>query len=107
MNQVTMTNSIPEEFREIATILQLDAQLLGDYSVKAVNGRQLQESLGCSSRKHTTWAMEQVEKCGLKEGVDFELITVRISVPSKNSSNQGDEDENTGRKRPEGHCDRH
>ena len=88
MNQITMASNMPEEFREIAAILQLDAQLLGDYSVKAVGGRRLQEGLGGSSRRHTTWAMEQIEKCGLVEGQDFEIITVRISVPSKSSSNR-------------------
>lgn len=75
MNQITTTNNtLPEEFREIAGILQLDAQLLGDYSVKAVNGRQLQEGLGSTSN-HTKWGGDQIRRCNLRQGKDFEVIS--------------------------------
>ena len=75
MNKITTTNNtLPEEFQEIATILQLDAQLLGDYSVKAVNGRQLQEGLGSTSN-HTKWGGDQVRRCNLRQGKDFEVIS--------------------------------
>ena len=65
---------LPTEFSTIASILQLDAQLLGDYSVRAVNGRQLQEALG-NSQKHTDWAKYQISKLHLKQGVDYEILS--------------------------------
>lgn len=66
--------TIPHEFTEIAQVLQLDAQLLGDYSVKAVNGRNLQEALGSTSN-HTKWGGDQVRRCNLKQNKDFEVIS--------------------------------
>lgn len=85
MNHISTTNNtLPEEFQEIATILQLDAQLLGDYSVKAVNGRNLQSALG-NSRKHTDWAQQQVSSLSLEQGKDYEILS-DLSFPSKGSS---------------------
>lgn len=84
MSQEIAVNTMPEEFREIATILQLDAQLLGDYSVKAVNGRQLQEGLG-NVKKHTDWAQQQVSALSLVQGKDYEILS-DLSFPSEGSS---------------------
>lgn len=71
--------TIPQEFAEITQVLQLDAQLLGDYSVKAVNGRHLQEALGLKS-PHTKWANEQVARHSLKAGIDFEIIYEKVKL---------------------------
>lgn len=80
MNQVsTMNNTIPEEFQEIATILQLDAQLLGDYSVKAVNGRNLQNVLG-STKDHTNWAKFHIGNEEFVHGKDFEWVYATSGV---------------------------
>ena len=87
MNQITTANSMPEEFREIAMILQLDAQLLGDYSVKAVNGRNLQSGLG-NVRKHTTWAQQQIAALSLVQGKDYEILS-DLSFPPKGSCEIG------------------
>ena len=85
MNQITTVNTLPEEFREIATILQLDAQLLGDYSVKAVNGRNLQSALG-NVKNHTAWASQQVSSLALEQGKDYEILS-NLSFPSGESAN--------------------
>jgi phage anti-repressor protein len=72
--ELIVSANLPEEFQEIATILQLDAQLLGDYSVKAVNGRQLQQALG-STKDHTTWAKFHIGNEEFKQGVDYEWVS--------------------------------
>jgi phage anti-repressor protein len=84
MNELAIQN-IPEEFREIASVLQLDAQLLGDYSVKAVNGRQLQEALG-STKAHTNWAKYQITRLKLEQGIDYGILS-NLSTPSLASTN--------------------
>lgn len=73
-------NELPEEFATIATVLRLDAQLLGDYSIKAVNGRQLQEALG-STKAHTNWAKYQITRLKLEQGIDYEILS-NLSTPS-------------------------
>lgn len=73
MNELII-NQLPEEFASIARILQLDAQLLGDYSIKAVNGRQLQEALS-STKDHTNWAKYQIVRLGLTQGEDYEILS--------------------------------
>lgn len=73
MNEL-ISNELPEEFANIASVLQLDAQLLGDYSIKAVNGRQLQEALG-STKDHTSWAKYQITKLKFEQGVDYEIMS--------------------------------
>lgn len=78
--EIEVINELPEEFATIASVLQLDAQLLGDYSIKAVNGRQLQEALG-NVKKHTVWASQQVSHLSLVQGVDYEILS-SLSVPS-------------------------
>lgn len=74
MNEL-ISNELPEEFASIANVLQLDAQLLGDYSIKAVNGRQLQEALS-STKDHTTWAKKQIIRLGLVQGEDYEILSI-------------------------------
>jgi phage anti-repressor protein len=76
--------SIPEEFAAIASILQLDAQLLGDHSIRAVNGRQLQEALG-NVKNHTAWAQQQVSSLSLEHGKDYEILS-NLSFPSEASA---------------------
>lgn len=76
--------TLPAEFKGIANILQLDAQLLGDYSVKAVNGRQLQEGLEIV-KKHTDWAKAQVDRLGLIEGQDYEIILLPLEGKQKDA----------------------
>ena len=83
MNELAL-NNLPEEFLEIAKVLQLDAQLLGDYSVKAVNGRHLQAALG-NIKKHTDWAPQQISSLSLVQGKDFEILS-DLSFPSEGSS---------------------
>jgi len=80
-----MINNLPEEFAEIADILQLKEQMIGDYSVKAVDGRSLQSVLD-STKDHTTWAKVQVKRLGLVEKVDFEIVTTE-GEPVKNPKN--------------------
>lgn len=72
-----LATTIPQEFAEIAQVLQLDAQLLGDYSVKAVNGRELHQALGVG-RKFSTWIQYQCERCILIEDEDFERAVPTI-----------------------------
>lgn len=79
-----LSMTIPQEFAEIASVLQLDAQLLGDYSVEAVNGRHLQSVLG-STKDHTNWAKKQIERLRLRQGVDYEILS-NLSSPSGASS---------------------
>jgi phage anti-repressor protein len=73
MNNLVL--GLPVEFTGIANVLQLDAQLLGDYSVKAVNGRHLQEVLE-TTKDHTDWAKYQIERLNLVEGIDFEKLNL-------------------------------
>lgn len=80
MSKELIINELPEEFATIASVLQLDAQLLGDYSIKAVNGRQLQEALG-STKDHTNWAKYQITRLKLEQGVDYEILST-LSTPT-------------------------
>jgi len=80
MTALIISASLPDEFHAVASVLQLDAQLLGDYSVKAVNGRQLQESLG-NVKKHTSWATQQISTLSLVQGKDYEILS-DLPVPS-------------------------
>lgn len=84
MNEIAKID-MPAEFYEIASILQIDAQLMGDYSVKAVNGRQLQEALG-NTKKHTAWAAQQVASLQLVHKIDFEILS-DLRVPHGELSN--------------------
>lgn len=81
--EIQLINDLPEEFTSIAKVLQLDAQLLGDYSIKAVNGRQLQEVLG-STKDHTNWAKNQITRLKLEQGVDYEILSI-LGSPSEAS----------------------
>lgn len=84
---------LPEEFAEIASVLQLDAQLLGDYSVKAINGRNLQRVLN-STKDHTTWAKTQIQRLSLEHGIDYEILS-NLRSPSEGSTNSRHQVETT------------
>ena len=73
MNQITTVNTLPEEFREIATILQLDAQLSGDYSTKAVDARSLHKALSVG-KDFSNWIKYQIERCMLAEDEDYCVV---------------------------------
>jgi len=84
MFELATVADLPSEFAAVARVLQLGAQLLGDYSTKAVNGRQLQEALE-STKDHTNWARYQIKRLNLKEGRDFEILC-NLSSPNLASS---------------------
>lgn len=54
----------------IEEVLQIKEQMLGDYSVQAVDSRQLQEALG-SKRKHRNWCLDVIDKCRLVDSKDY------------------------------------
>lgn len=65
---------LPSEFKDIASVLQVDAQILGDYSIKAIDARHLQDVLG-STKDHNTWIKAQIRRCMLEQNIDYEVLT--------------------------------
>jgi phage anti-repressor protein len=69
--------SIPPEFASIASVLQLDTQLIGDYGVKVINSRDLHQVLGIG-RKFSSWMLYQCKRSNLVEDEDYERAVPTI-----------------------------
>lgn len=65
---------MPEEFESLHSVLQIDSQILGDYSVKAINARDLYGALGIN-QDYSNWVKYQVKRNKLQENVDFDRIS--------------------------------
>lgn len=66
------------EFSAIAEILQIKEQLIGDYTVQAVDGRQLQKALG-SNRDFSSWIKSKILDCDLTQSIDYTSSLLPIS----------------------------
>lgn len=79
-NRELIEKTESSEFSAIAEILQIKQHLIGDFTVQAVDGRQLQIALG-SGRDFSSWIKSKILDCDLDKGRDF-VFTINGENPS-------------------------
>jgi len=66
------------EFSAIAEILQIKEQLIGDYTVQAVDARSLKRALD-SKEKFSRWIISKIDACNLSEGIDYVRRDINVT----------------------------
>lgn len=88
--QTVQNQLVEDDFTTIASALQIKEQMIGNYKVQAVDGRQLWNALGVKTR-FTDQAKDQIANNGYVENVDWTVNKISTSPIDEISTPEADE----------------